>query len=220
MTQTELYFISGSPPCWSVMLALEVKGVGYEPRRLDNVKREQKSPDYLKISPRGQVPVLIDGGTTVCETLAVLSYLDAAYPEPRLFGTDPGDTARIWQAICECDGNLRDSVGEISRPLFRGKGREFTDQITDAAAKVRNELALIEASLSKAPWIAGDNLSTADLVVYPVMMQLERAAAREEEAELELAIYPFGENFPNIDVWRREIEKLPGYQNAYPPHWK
>ena len=52
------------------------------------------------------------------------------------------------------------------------------------------------------------------------MMQLERAAAREEEAELELAIYPFGENFANIDVWRREIEKLPGYQNAYPPHWK
>jgi glutathione S-transferase len=202
------------------MLALEVKGVGYEPRRLDNAKREQKSPDYLKISPRGQVPVLIDGDTTICETLAVLSYLDAAYPEPRLFGIDPGDTARIWQAICEFDENLRDTVGEISRPLFRGKGREFTNQITDAAAKVRNELALIEASLSKAPWISGDNLSAADLVVYPVMMQLERAAAREEEAELELAIYPFGENFPNIDVWRQEIENLPGYQNAYPPHWK
>jgi len=220
MTQTELYFISGSPPCWSVMLALEVKGVGYEPRRLDNAKREQKSPDYLKISPRGQVPVLIDGGTTVCETLAVLSYLDAAYPNPPLFGSDPGDTARIWQAICECDGNLRDTVGEFSRPLFRGKGREFTDQITEAAAKVRDELALIEAALSKSPWIAGDNLSAADLVIYPVMMQLERAAAREGEAELELAIHPFSENFPNIDVWRREMEKLPGYENAYPPHWK
>tara|TARA_R110002110_G_scaffold1294_11_gene5337 strand:- start:2278 stop:2940 length:663 start_codon:yes stop_codon:yes gene_type:complete len=220
MTLPELYFISGSPPCWSVMLALEVKGIPYRPRRLDNAKREQKSDEFLKINPRGQVPVLIDGGTTVCETLAVLSYLDAAYPAPPLFGFDPVETARIWQAICECDGNLRDTVGEISRPLFRGKGREFAAQITDAAAKVRDELALIETGLSAASWIAGDKLSAADLVTYPVVMQLFRAAAREQEAELNLSIQPAADHFPNIDAWCREIEKLPGYDKAYPPHWK
>jgi len=220
MTQTELYFISGSPPCWSVMLALEVKGVGYESRRLDNAKREQKSPDYLKISPRGQVPVLIDGGTTVCETLAVLSYLDAAYPEPRLFGTDPGDTARIWQAICECDGNLRDTVGEISRPLFRGKGREFTDQITEAAARARDELALLEATLGADDWIAGEALTAADLVVFPVIMQLLRASAREQEADLTLHIHPLADYFPQIAGWCGKMETLAGYESAYPPHWK
>lgn len=220
MTQPELYFISGSPPCWSVMLALEVKGVAYEARRLDNAKREQKSADYLKINPRGQVPVLIDSGTTVCETLAVLSYLDAAYPEPPLFGSAPEETADIWQAICECDGNLRDTVQEISRPLFRGKGKAFAEQVTDAAAKVRDELGLLEAGLSKTPWVAGDTLSAADLVVYPVVMQLLRAAAREGEADLELAIHPAREHFPNVDGWCREMEKLSGYENAYPPHWK
>lgn len=220
MTQPELYFISGSPPCWSVMLALEVKGIAYAPRRLDNAKREQKSPDYLKINPRGQVPVLIDDGTTVCETLAVLSYLDAAYPDPPLFGSDPVETARIWQEICECDGNLRDTVGEISRPLFRGKGKEFTEQITNAAAKVRDEFALLETRLSASPWIAGDRLSAADLTVYPVVMQLLRAAAREGEADLALALYPASEHFPGIDAWCAEIANLPGYANAYPPHWK
>lgn len=220
MTQPELYFISGSPPCWSVMLALEAKDIAYTARRLDNAKREQKSPEYLKISPRGQVPVLIDGGTTVCETLAVLSYLDSAYPDPPLFGTNPVETARIWQTICECDSNLRDTVGEISRPLFRGKGKEFSEQITGAATKVRDELVLIEEALSKSRWIAGDTLSAADLIVYPVMMQLFRAAAREGEAGLELALHPAGEHFPNIDAWCREMAKLPGYENAYPPHWK
>ena len=220
MKQPELYFISGSPPCWTIMLALEVKGIVYEPRRLDNAKREQKSPEYLKINPRGQVPVLVDDGTTVCETLAVLSYLNAQYPEPPLFGQTPVETARIWQAICECDGNLRDTVGEISRPLFRGKGRDFADQITGAAETVRGELALIEAGLSKTPWIAGDTLSAADLVLYPVIMQLERAASREAETDLELGIHPLGTHFQKIDAWRREMEKLPGYENAYPPHWK
>ena len=141
MTQWELYFISGSPPCWTTMLAMEVKGIAYTPKRLDNAKREQKAPAFLKINPRGQVPVLTNGGVTVCETLAILSYLDSANPEPPLFGTSPEETARIWQVICECDGNLRERVGDISRPLFRGKGEEFAEQISTAAARVRDELS-------------------------------------------------------------------------------
>ena len=44
MTNRDLYFISGSPPCWTVMLALEVKSLPYTPQRLGNTKREQKSP--------------------------------------------------------------------------------------------------------------------------------------------------------------------------------
>ena len=204
------------------MLALEVKGIAYEPRRLDNAKRQQKSPDYLKINPRGQVPVLISGGKIICETLAVLSYLDAAYPEPPLFGSGPEETGRIWQAICECDENLGAFAGVISRPLFRGKGKEFSEQITDAAAKVRDELKLLEEriAMARGPWIAGDSLSAADLVVYPVVMQLLRATAREGEAELELAIHPACEFFPIIASWCLEMVKLPGYENAYPPHWK
>ena len=85
MTEREIYFISGSPPCWSVMLALEVKGLAYTPQRLDNATREQKSPEYLAINSRGQVPVLIEDDVTVCETLAVLAYLEAATPKPPLF---------------------------------------------------------------------------------------------------------------------------------------
>lgn len=220
MTQRDLYLISGSPPCWTVMLALEVKGLEYRQRRLDNSKGEQKSPEFLKISPRGQVPVLMADGVAVCETLAILSYLDAVNPAPPLFGREPLETARIWQAICECDGHLRQPVVSISRPLFRGKGQEFAGQITEAAAIVRDELALLDARLSSSPWIAGENLSAADLVAYPVLMQLSRAAGREDAAPLDLAIHPLGEFFPNIEAWGRRIEKLPGFHNAYPPHWK
>jgi glutathione S-transferase len=81
MTERELYIISGSPPCWTVMLALEIKGLSYEQRRLDNAKREQKSAAYLAINPRGQVPTLIDGDVNVSETLAVLAYLERSHNE-------------------------------------------------------------------------------------------------------------------------------------------
>ena len=220
MTQRDLYFISGSPPCWSIMLAMEVKGLAYNPQRLNNAKGDQKSPDFLKVNPRGQVPVLTDDGNTVCETLAVLAYLDSAYPEPALFGNKPLETAGIWQAICDCDANLRNLVGDISRPLFRGKVQEFADQIIEKAENVREELGLLETKLSSGPWLAGETQSAADIIVYPVIMQLLRAAARDDAAFLYLAIHPLSDNFPNVGLWCRRMEDLPGYEKAYPPHWK
>lgn len=220
MSKRELYFISGSPPCWTVMLALEVKGWAYSPRRLDNAKSEQKKRDFLTVNPRGQVPVLVDNDITVCETTAILSYLDAATPAPPLFGNTPSETARIWQTVSECNEYLRGAIGNISRPLFRGKGMEFKDQIADAAVKVRDELAPLEALLSSASWIAGDRLSAADLVLYPMVMQLMRAAGREEAAAHSLSVYPLAQHFPNFGAWCERIETLPGYDDAYPPHWK
>jgi glutathione S-transferase len=220
MTQREVYFISGSPPCWSVILAMEIKELGYTRRRLGNTASEQKSDEFLAANPRGQVPVLTDGDVTVCETLAILSYLDAIVPTPPLFGETPVETARVWQIISECDGNLRGPVGEISRPIFRGKGAEFADRITSAAETARHELSLLEARLAATTWLAGEKLSAADLVVYPVLMQLLRAATREDGASLSLAIHPLDTHFPQLGAWAARIENLPGYDNAYPPHWR
>lgn len=220
MTARELYFISGSPPCWTAMLALAVKGLDYAPRRLDNAKREQKSPEFLAVNPRGQVPVLTDGDTTVCETLAILAYLDADNPAPPLFGGSPQETARIWQSIGECDGHLRGPVGDISRPLFRGKGEAFAERIAKAARPVREELGLLETRVGSAPWLAGETPSAADLVVFPVVMQLLRAAGREEAERHDLGVYPLADHFPSLAAWAGRMETLPGYDSAYPPHWK
>ena len=220
MKNRDLYFISGSPPCWSVMLALAVKDLEYTPRRLSNTAGDQKSAEYVAINPRGHVPVLVDGDTVVTETLAVLSYIDAAYPAPSLFGDTPAQTARIWQTISECDGHLRGPVGNISRPLFRGKSAEFEEQIISAAVDVREEMALLERRLSNTEWLAGDVLTAADLIVYPVMMQLTRATDKDEAGPLNLAISPLETHYPAIAAWRARVETLSGYDDAYPPHWK
>jgi glutathione S-transferase len=220
MTQREIYFISGSPPCWSVMLAMGVKGLDFEPRRLDNAKREQKSPDFLAVNPRGNVPVLTEGDTVVCETLAILAYLEAATPAPPLFGTAPLETARIWQTICDCDAHLRERINNVSRPLFRGSAAEVTEEITAAMPAVRTEVEGLDAILAATPFLAGETLSAADLIVYPVVQQLLRAAGREDVAALNLDVYPLGDFYPHVDAWARRIEDLPGYDTAYPPHWK
>lgn len=220
MTERNLYFISGSPPCWSVMLALEVKGLAYTPVRLSNTKGEQKDETFLKINPRGHVPVLQDGDATVTETLAVLAYLDKTEPEPALLGSTAEETGKIWQIISECNAHLRDQVGDISRPLFRGKEQAFVEKIKTAAEKVRSELALLEEKLSTSNWLVGDSLSAADLIVYPILMQLERAVSKPEAEPLGLDLCPFTEFYPKIADWIERIRAMPGHENAYPPHWK
>ena len=57
----ELYWGSGSPFAWRVMLSLEVKRLSYESKLLEFSKGEHKSAGFLKLNPRGKVPVLKDG---------------------------------------------------------------------------------------------------------------------------------------------------------------
>jgi glutathione S-transferase len=58
------------------------------------------------------------------------------------------------------------------------------------------------------------------LITFPVIMQLLRAVGREDAEPLQLAIHPLADHFPNLAIWMSRIESLPGYDNAYPPHWK
>ena len=114
------------------MLALEAKGIAYEPKRLNNSKREQKSLAFLAINPRGRVPVLVDGQIAVRETNAILAYLEAAYPKPPLFGSSPVQTAAIWEIVSEADERLRTPIGNVTRPIFRGRAAEMAADIEKA----------------------------------------------------------------------------------------
>lgn len=104
--------------------------------------------------------------------------------------------------------------------MFRGKGERFADKIAKAAVMVREELDLLEGRAQSEPWLAGEALSAADLVVYPVVMQLLRAAGREEAETHALGVHPLAEHFPALGAWAGRMEALPGYDTAYPPHWK
>lgn len=114
--------------------------------------------------------MFIDHGVTVCENLAILAYLDAAATTQSLFGNSPIETARIWQCICDCDGNLWEPVGKNWRPLFRGKTIEAADQIKEAAKSIRDEMALYDTTLQENDWVGGDVLTAGDLIAFPIIM--------------------------------------------------
>src|SRR5919107_1447917 len=118
----EVVWGSGSPFAWRVLLTLEVKRLTYQSTLLEFSKGEHKAPEFLKLNPRGKVPVLKDDGFVLSESLAIMASLDKKYPEPPLFGTSPQETGLIWRAIMETEGYVLSAGDKLVRPIFFGKG--------------------------------------------------------------------------------------------------
>jgi glutathione S-transferase len=118
----ELYWGSGSPFAWRVMLTLEVKRLTYQSTLLEFSKGEHKASGFLKLNPRGKVPVLKDDDLVLNESLAIIAYLDKKYPDPPLFGTSPQENGLIWRAIMETEAYLLSAGDKVIRPVFFGKG--------------------------------------------------------------------------------------------------
>lgn len=216
----EIYWGSGSPFAWRVMLTLEVKRLPYESRLLEFSKEEHKSPGYLKLNPRGKVPTLKDGDFALYESLAIMSYLDRKYPDPPIFGTTPQETGLIWREISETDSYLGEPGVKIVRPVFFGKGLEKTEEIQEAATTIRRELKRIDTTLANTAWLVGAEISAADIALFPLIQILLRAASKEAAKPLNLGFFPLAQSYPNIAAWVKRLEAIPGYERTYPPHWK
>jgi glutathione S-transferase len=216
----ELYWGSGSPFAWRVMLTLEVKRLPYESRLLEFSKEQHKSAGYLKLNPRGKVPTLKDGDFALSESLAIMAYLDRKHPDPPIFGANSRETGLIWREIMETEFYIVAPGDRIIRPIFFGKGLDKTAEIGEAAALIQNELKRVESSLANSAWLVGGRTSAADIALFPVIQILLRAAAKDAAKPLELGFLPLAERYPSIASWVKRVEALPGYERTYPPHWR
>ncbi len=216
----EVFWGSGSPFAWRVLLTLEVKQLPYESRLLEFSKKQHKSPDFLRLNPRGKVPVLKDGDFVVYESLAIMKYLDDKYPAVRLFGGDPESSARIMMSVCECASYIEQPTENVVRPIFARAATEQREAIMSAANTLRDEYALLNAKLTGRQWLVGDSVTAADVVLYPQAAILLRALGKDEAASLGLKLAPFADYVPAVAQWMRAVEALPGFERTYPPHWR
>lgn len=90
-----LHWISGSPFAWRVQFALEMKSMPYVSRRMDSAAGEHRAEPFLRLNPRGKVPVLTDGDFALSESAAILAYLDRIHPDVQIFGEDARQMALI-----------------------------------------------------------------------------------------------------------------------------
>jgi glutathione S-transferase len=216
----ELWWGSGSPYSWRALLALEYKRLPYVSHQLEFSKQEHKSPQMLKMNPRGRVPVLKDGDYVCFESLAIVYYLDRKYPEFPLFGTSAEEAGTIARVIYEYQGYVEDHIMKIIYAiLFQGIDAH-ADEVARALHIVASEARTIEDRLSTSSWLVGNSFSAADVVIFPGIQMLLRALDRREATDLRSRLQPIDANYPSVAAWIKRIEALPGYERTYPPHWR
>jgi glutathione S-transferase len=220
MEPIELFWISGSPPSWRVMLALEAKQLDYTAQRLDASAKEHKSPEFLKLNPRGQVPVLRHGGTVIRESLAIIAYLDQIKSTPSLFGQNSAANAAIWQQMMDFENNLRPEITTLALSVFRDRMAAQATEIAGAMEKMQPELQTLDRALHSQDYLCGATLSAADITVYPTLQWLRRALAKNPLPDVTQTLSEALAGFTGLMAWERKIESLPNYDRTYPPHWR
>ena len=105
----QLYGFWRSLAAYRVRAALHLKGVRFEEISVNLLAGEQHDPAYLKINPQGAVPALVVEGLNrpLFQSMAILDYLDHAYPSPSLMPSSPVDRSRVLALahLCASDGH-------------------------------------------------------------------------------------------------------------------
>jgi glutathione S-transferase len=184
MSEFTIHGHSASPFLRSVCVAVKEKGAPYRIQAIG--PGEMRGEAHRKLHPFGRVPAFDHDGYKLYETQAILRYIDAVIPEPALQPTEPKAIGRMNQIIGINDWYLFPQVARIIvfhrivGPALLGT---TPDEAAIAGAVPDANLCLNELNrfLGDQPFLAGNRLSLADLVLAP---QLYYLAATPEGANI------------------------------------
>lgn len=156
-------------------IALEEAGADYELRRIDFATRQQTSPDYLRVNPKGRVPALVTPRGILTETPAMLAYIAQSYPDA---GLAPLDDAFAFAEAQSFNSYLCSTVHVSHAHRMRGyrwatEQSSFDDMKRKAPEAVTEGFALIEAEMLRGPWVLGDAYSICDAYLFTLAQWLE-----------------------------------------------
>ena len=163
-----------SPFSAKVRIALAEKRLGYETLEVPWSRKTlwgPKPPEFLAVSPRGQVPVLIDGDVTLHDSTVICEYLEDRYPEPPLFPTSAAARARCRQLEDEADYAMGQEVVPLIRELFTKTGEAVRDTASVAAASeaLRRRYGALDKALASGVYLCGDLFTVADIATFLVV---------------------------------------------------
>jgi glutathione S-transferase len=149
--------------------ALEEIGLGYKHIPTHQFNGETRVPEFLAINPNGHVPVLVDGGLKLFESMAINLYLAAHYGDS-LWPSGVADQGRTWQwsfwALTELEPHLVQMMGEV---IYKQPNEADAERIEDAKRQMDRPLKVLEAHLSNRQYLLSDYFSIADLNVASVL---------------------------------------------------
>lgn len=232
-----LYHAEHSTCSQKVRLVLAEKRLDWNSRLVDLATNEHLTPGYLAINPNGVVPTLVHDGEVVTDSSVICEYLDEVFAAPPLMPGDPLARARVraWMRFFEevptaavrvpsfnmaflpryaglDDAGFRATQSDI-RPIRKhfyrrmgrhGFGRDEVDAALEAMART---FARMETALADQPWICGESLTLADLIMAPLMDRMD---------DLGLS-HLWTADYPAVTRWQAALGARPSWAATFHP---
>ncbi|MBW4522257.1 MAG: glutathione S-transferase family protein [Scytolyngbya sp. HA4215-MV1] len=195
----KLYHAPISPNSRRVWITLLEKGLAFE---LIEVKLhgDQFTPEFLAINPFHHIPVLVDDGFNVVESLAILDYLEAKYPAPAMLPQTAHDLAIVRMVELTAVNELLPAATVLA-PIILGFPGANAEQIEQAIQKVSTVLNFYEGLLDERPFFGSETLTLAEPVAGTVIPWLLGGSL------------PLGE-IPKLKAWCDRIQSRSAWQTT------
>ncbi|GAA5213648.1 glutathione S-transferase [Corallincola platygyrae] len=195
MTALTLYRHPLSGHAHRAELFLSLLGLNTALVDVDLANGEHKSEAFLAKNSFGQVPVLIDGGSVIADSNAILVYLAKTYDDSgRWYPESPSEAAEIQRFLSVASGQA------ASGPAAARLVNVFGAALDHERAKTISHqlLAVLETHLSGRNWLVGSHATIADVANYTYI-------AHAPEGDVSLSAYP------HVRAWLKRIEQLSGF---------
>ena len=197
----KLYSFGESGNAYKCALALTLSGLEWEPVFVDFFKGEARSPEFKAINEMGEVPVLVDGDTTLTQSGVILDYISSK--TGKLGGRSAGERREVLRWLFWDNHKLSTQIG-TTRFLMNFLAPEKRPEavIPFLQGRLKAAYTVLNDHLAGRNWITGDAVTIADLsccgyLFYPEPYGFER------------------KDWPHIDAWLERIAALPGWQHPY-----
>ncbi|SMR81457.1 glutathione S-transferase [Aliiroseovarius halocynthiae] len=197
----KLYCFGESGNAYKAALTLELSGLEWEPVYVDFFGGETRTPEFREINPMGEVPVMVDGDTTLSQPGVIQDYVSSK--SGKLGGSSAAERREIlrWQFW---DNHKMSSMAGLTRFLmnFLPEDKRPAEVIAFNQGRLKAAYKTLESELSTRDWLVGDALTTADIsccgyLLYPEPFGFDRA------------------EWPAIDAWLTRISETPGWKHPY-----
>lgn len=162
-----------------------------------------RSPQFLKLSPAGAIPVIQDDGLTLCESMACTLYLARKYGQP--FGpANPQEDAQMTQWSFYAATAIEPDA--LTLLYLHASGKSLSgaeaEAVSVAAERLTRPLAVVEDHLNANGYMVGQRFTVADINTAEVLRYAQ-------------SYTPLMEQFPTILAWITDCQTRPGFQKMW-----
>lgn len=196
-----LYCFGESGAAYKAALAMTFADMEWEPVFVDFFNGETRTPAFRALNEMGEVPVLVDGDTTLTQSAVILDYVSSK--TGKLGGRSAAERREVLRWMFWDTHKLSGQAGPVRfLANFLPEDKRPVAAIAYQQGRLKAAYAVLNDHLATRLWVAGGQVSIADLcccgyLYYPEPFGFQRA------------------DWPHIDAWLTRISTLPGWKPPY-----